>query len=82
MNLRLHIERLIVDEGALTRGDRDGLAQAIERDLRTRLGGPSPAADGRDTPPTPAHVAAISDGILEHLPSPAGPRPAGNGGPR
>lgn len=82
MNIRLHIDRLVVDEGTLRRGDRDGLAQAIEDDLRARLPSPATRRDTDARHATPAHVAAISDGILARIPSPSGLSTPIDGGTR
>jgi hypothetical protein len=84
VNLRLHIERLVVDEGVLARGERAGLAQAIEHELRLRLAGPSAhAADPPDlrprdaAPPHPAERPDLRprDAAPPHAADPRDPRP-------
>jgi hypothetical protein len=81
MNVRLHIERLVVDEGVLARGERAGLAQAIELEVQRRLTGPPALREARHDP-APAHVQAIGAGIVERIPPTAGDRrPRGGGAP-
>jgi hypothetical protein len=82
MNVRLHIERLVVDEGVLARGERAGLAQAIELEVQRRLTGLPPLREARRHDPAPAHVQAIGAGIVERIPPAAGDRrPRGGGAP-
>jgi hypothetical protein len=78
MNVRLHIERLVVDEGVLARGERAGIAEAIEREVQRRLTGPPARHDTDRRVTAPAHVQAIGAGILERIPPAAGQqRPSG-----
>jgi hypothetical protein len=74
MNVRLHIERLVVDEGLLSRGERAGIAQAIERELHLRLAGPHAAYETVQRRTAPAHVQAIGAGIVERIPLADGER--------
>jgi hypothetical protein len=81
--VRLHIERLVVDEGVLARGERAGLAQAIELEVGRRLAGSRPPAEARRRDAAPAHVQAIGAGIVERIPAAPGERSprAGGGAP-
>jgi len=71
--VRLHIDRLVVDEGVLARGERGGVAHAIEHEVRRRLADPQPPPDWRRPERAPAHIEAIGAAIVERIP-PAGPR--------
>jgi hypothetical protein len=81
--VRLHIERLVVDEGVLARGEHAGLAHAIELEVGRRLAGPRPLADPHGRDAAPAHVQAIGAGIVERIPADPGERSprAGGGAP-